>query len=68
MWISVNDKLPENIKFSPFSLACLGYCPFDKCQYVVILLDGIFTHFESGKPVHGGVTHWMPLPKPPEDQ
>tara|TARA_R110002124_G_C8974544_1_gene515805 strand:+ start:42171 stop:42377 length:207 start_codon:yes stop_codon:yes gene_type:complete len=65
-WISVDDELPTKIKGSPFSLPCIAYCPFDKCQYTSLLLDGIFVHFETGRVIHGGVTHWMQLPAPPK--
>jgi len=65
-WISVDDRLPDEINGAPFIEQCIVYCPFDKCQYTSIMLSGAFVHFESGRVIHGGVTHWMPLPAPPK--
>jgi hypothetical protein len=61
-WISVDDKLPEN------------------CSHVLICLLGISVfvgHYNHGKKLwrmgldirskdYVAVTHWMPLPDPPE--
>ena len=65
-WISVKDKLPINES--------------DEWKYYhvidVIVSNGhdvFFTQFEAGRTIEywsnfkkGGVTHWMPLPNPPE--
>jgi len=50
-WISVEDELPE--RFGQY----LGW-------------DGMSVDIEwfvDGEWLVGGVTHWMPLPEPPED-
>jgi hypothetical protein len=63
-WISVNDKLPENIGY------CLVYFNEDwnfdklwKIGWAFFNSDSRFCH-ENG--YHHTVTHWMPLPEPPK--
>lgn len=61
-WISVKDKLPPNI--GNVFCFCLGSKAFQK--------PFIACYSESGKKwIHGihakiPVTHWMPMPEPPE--
>ena len=60
-WISVNDRLPEGYKdvlvcyknAVGYRIDITFYC--DQCEYG----DGWFL------PVN--ITHWMPLPEPPEE-
>lgn len=65
-WISVNDRLPENNKpvlvvahSIPFTAAYAHW----KRKWVVL---GQYRNADlrEGKKV----THWMPLPEPPEDE
>lgn len=60
-WISVKDKLPIDEE------QILQYCPTD-----FPIINGI--RLESGAPkgfsidfLRPNSTHWMPLPKPPEE-
>jgi len=68
-WISVKDRLPEESK------KVLVYC---KNGYMMSVFFShkwkAFNHFDSqGDPTEGenhcflDVTHWMPLPEPPEE-
>ena len=65
-WISVNDRLPEKRK------AVLAYAPRYNNIWAVVLKDN---GWHIWAPVgskydpdwDGPITHWMPLPKPPEE-
>lgn len=58
-WISVKERLPESwvhVLIYQFPTTWVsGYCHERKR----------WGYYESGEPCHP--THWMPLPKPPED-
>lgn len=69
-WISVKDKLPNK------TTRCLAYTSKKVC------INAIFTYMSSATyyivsenwifdgvndEVEENITHWMPLPKPPED-
>lgn len=66
-WIDIKDQLPEDNQL----VRIRGSFPFEICcnfkktghGYIFILLprrkDGVPYEFY-------GITHWMPLPKPPE--
>lgn len=62
-WISVNDKLPENID-NVLAYSSLAYN--QNCSVEVAFYDedqqwkGAPTYFTNG------ITHWMPLPEPPQ--
>ena len=69
-WISVEDSLPEknaNVLLNvvarrrgkPFS--CIGFYSVEPDDEPCFILDDNFTILK-------GVTHWMPLPKPPKAQ
>ncbi len=51
-WISVKDRLPEENGY------VLAYSSSD--DLVIIVLKSKFQSFE--------ITHWMPLPEPPEEE
>lgn len=53
-WVSVKDKLPE-----PFTTVLAHYT--DGRIHTVGYIDKFMT-------ARGTVTHWMPLPKPPESE
>ena len=53
-WISVEDKLPKDDEW------VLGYCPV---QGRVLFLRYFNGHFYIY--VDGVITHWMPIPTPP---
>lgn len=55
-WISVEDKLPKE--------TVISYPFYHKVRYVPS--DGCWHYAESGGIYIHGVTHWMPLPEPPE--
>ena len=68
-WISVKDRLPENRSM------CLTYSPKGKMRVAEAFLPNPDDHpNECWWSVHGqggvhyvAVTHWMPLPEPPEE-
>lgn len=65
-WISVNDRLPEKRK------AVLAYAPRYNNIWTVVLKDnGWHILAPVGSKYDpdwdGPITHWMPLPKPPEE-
>ncbi|MBC8612093.1 DUF551 domain-containing protein [Massilimaliae timonensis] len=63
-WISVKDRLPE-----PFiSVLCYmpGEQPFPTVHEGFVSNNGIWhSNYFNREP--GEVTHWMPLPQPPEE-
>lgn len=66
-WISVKDRLPGDYQM------VIGYTPSDGYMFVGDCVSGkgwtqwrIFTALRSTKIVKKKVTHWMPLPEPPE--
>lgn len=59
-WISVKDRLPEpNIRVLCYAPSRFGYGDFDIC---------IVYGWKCCPDRHYGVTHWMPLPEPPEEK
>ena len=65
-WISVKDRLPEEDMG-----ACIVYDGFRVQHADHLIIDG--EHIWSTPDCYEseeirGVTHWMPLPKPPEDE
>lgn len=73
-WISVKDRLPETYG-DYIVVACDEGCPYGEGIWystVVVVADyydGCWT-WEQGSTEYdlsGLVTHWMPLPKPPEE-
>lgn len=68
-WMNIKEKLPEFNKF------ILVYCPdrpHKKCDVGILKkIDVKGTHFQTrlddSKSIDN-VTHWMPLPEPPEEE
>lgn len=62
MWISVEERLPEEegmyLVYNPKALE------YDKIE-VIFFGDG---EFWPNIPTGSKVSHWMPLPEPPEDE
>ena len=67
-WISVEERLPE--RYTPV----LGYIKKEDTEaYIahVVVLDGGYWAKDTGvyyDDVGGFITHWMPLPEPPEEE
>ena len=67
-WISVKDRLPEMYK------AVLGYAPYHNNVWAVTMRENGEWYIWS--PVsrrydpdfEGPITHWMPMPEPPEKE
>ena len=66
-WISVKNELPndkqEVVFKGHFPLECAGFFERSESGYE-------FFHLSKFKKIYSiyGVTHWMPLPSPPEKQ
>jgi hypothetical protein len=59
-WISVKDKLPKDGK------RVMAYTKY--MQHFVGTHEGLFWVITAtGKSPYSDVTHWMPLPEPPEE-
>lgn len=59
-WISVKDRLPENKQWA--------LCKCRAGIYEVLRNDfGSWYHDKGHTYMSGFVTHWMPLPEPPEE-
>jgi uncharacterized protein DUF551 len=66
-WIKVRDQLPE------LGIAILGYYPAFEAYRVIQLeetADGV-SFWDDGEYIDhwdlGDISHWQPLPEPPED-
>ena len=72
-WISVKDRLPDSNGLYIVT-ACDEGCSagegiwYDTVVVIAEYYDGSWTWFEGGSEydLSGIVTHWMPLPEPPE--
>ena len=62
-WISVEDELPEK---GVAVLICTQWRTIYTCRLPVIL--AMNSREDSDLTKHERVTHWMPLPEPPEDK
>lgn len=63
-WISVKDRLPDDNS----GYVVLAFCNDIVGSWIEILHhNGKFFLSDGGKEYPCIVTHWMPLPKPPED-
>jgi len=64
-WISVEDRLPEEnclVLGYPETHRTDGACGVER----VVKFDGEFWSTKHGQPGCVSITHWMPLPDPPE--
>lgn len=63
-WISTKERLPEDRH------SVLVYCPYNKCIYTAYYDDfndeWYYFGCGGGIEVYYTVSHWMPLPEPPE--
>jgi len=62
-WISVKDRLPED---GESILIFVNDSRYEPIQYDVCYYDGDDAWLDSGYSFGSDVTHWMPLPEPPE--
>ena len=64
-WISVDDRLPD------YFTSVLVWCPGNKCIYAAYRNARqewyTFDDTIAGHVVVNMVTHWMPMPQPPEE-
>ena len=67
-WVSVDDRLPEEGEYVLCVLKGFNYGgKIQVCKFVPadkFKDKPYFEHFRNGFP---SVTHWMPLPEPPEE-
>ncbi len=63
-WISVEERLPENFK-RVLAYAIHGSALYLNCNYFEATFNGDFW-YECVDSCRICVTHWMPLPTPPE--
>ena len=61
-WISVEDRLPENI-----ANRVLVVCERSNGVFYAHYEKPFWINLETDKPFISTVTHWMPLPPVPED-
>ncbi|EDL2152268.1 DUF551 domain-containing protein, partial [Salmonella enterica subsp. enterica serovar Typhimurium] len=63
-WISCSERMPDNDESKPIAIftgKCLGQGMF----VATYDDDGFFDYWEGMEII--GVTHWMPLPEPPQE-
>lgn len=58
-WIPVSERMPEPYEY------VLVTDGFDGCEVMCVNTDGYWGPAKSLYP--GGITHWMPLPEPPQE-
>ena len=62
-WISVKDRLPENI-----ANRVLVVCERSNGVFYAHYEKPFWINLETDKPFISTVTHWMPLPEPPKGE
>ena len=62
-WISVDDRLPENI-----ANRVLVVCERSNGVFYAHYEKPFWINLETDKPFISTVTHWMPLPQPPKGE
>ena len=62
-WISVKDRLPKNDSGTVFVYGPWGIA---ECFALARWYNGEWNELDSGYTLHD-VSHWMPLPEPPEE-
>ena len=71
-WISVNDRLPKHKQEVLTALNYVGSPKLCQCTFVERYCSdkvdwiNVFVGLNGGLYPYHGVTHWMPLPKPPQ--
>ncbi|EDS9342582.1 DUF551 domain-containing protein [Salmonella enterica] len=64
-WISCSERMPDNDESKPIAIftgKCLG-----QGMFVATYDDDAFFDYWEGMEIIG-VTHWMPLPEPPQEE
>lgn len=62
-WISVKDRLPENI-----ANRVLVVCERSNGVFYAHYEKPFWINLETDKPFISTVTHWMPIPNPPKGE
>ena len=62
-WISVDDRLPENI-----ANRVLVVCERSNGVFYAHYEKPFWINLETDKPFISTVTHWIPLPEPPKEE
>jgi hypothetical protein len=65
-WIDSNDALPEGMNMLDGARLILGVIDNEVRLVNFDEDDRVWTSFLTGLVLRGDVTHWMPLPQPPE--
>lgn len=62
-WVSVKDRLP----YAEYGESNSVLCVTKIGTQIVLYFDGSCWCYPTGETFCHGVTHWMPLPEPPEE-
>jgi hypothetical protein len=63
-WISIENDLPDEY---PYDVLVFGKSECGECFYDVAFYDGAW-HCGYWDDEIDNITHWMPLPEPPEEE
>lgn len=71
-WISVNDRLPEEDDITNYLVTdgeyyWVGYYRYDAEAWDSFTMGWLGQVYADGTNESANITHWMPLPEPPEE-